>query len=152
LGIAGAFSSQGVQTLTPPQKISFCDLAMHSEKYDGHVVLTEAVAGNSFHAVVLFDPLCSEMRSEAGMSLSAQPKMAPQHKKDKLDIEYRKALDEDSSVRIIFVGTVESLSQSAYGPEGQRFQINIERLIAVHRISAAERDALGIGEGVQISK
>jgi len=142
--------AQGNLQEAKPEKIPFCDLAMRSEKYDGHLILTEAVASNSFHSILLFDPLCSETRGRGGMHLSAQPTFESPYKMDSpLDTQFRKVLGEEGSVRIIFVGVVESLSQAAYGPEGRLFEIHIRKLISVHPITPAERQALEIGTAVK---
>src|SRR4029077_17931515 len=62
---ASPLLAQQVQNGPPPEKVPFCELARNAEKYDGHVVLTEAVARESIHTTVLYDPLCSDSKTRS---------------------------------------------------------------------------------------
>lgn len=138
-----------IEERVTPEKVPFCTLALNSETHDGDLVLTEAVTYTSSHTSVLIDPLCVDKRREDGKLLSAQPTFIPTYKLDnELTRQYMKALAEDGSARIIFVGRVESKHQQ-YGPMGLAFQIDMQRLIAVHRITPAEREALGLPSGAR---
>lgn len=130
-----------------PEKVSFCELASNPSKYEGHVVITEGVVGNSFHSIDFFDPLCTNRRTQSGLSFSAQATFAPTYRQGgPLHRRFQRALDKDGSARLVVVGRFES-ARGVYGPGGHPFKLDLQSLIAVHKISEREREALGIGAG-----
>jgi hypothetical protein len=140
-----AFSQQG-QNAPPPEKVPFCELAANSEKYDGRVVLTEAVAHESIHTIVLYDPLCSDHKTRSGQSLSAQPTSFEPYKpgiETELVKQYANAVKEDGCVRVVLIGRVNS-SRGAYGPQMLLFEIAIRSFVSVYKIPEAERDTFGL--------
>jgi hypothetical protein len=145
-GVRHASPARKPSDLTNAKKVPFCTLALNPEKYDGDVVITEAVSHTFPHNAGLSDPLCYDQRTDDGRLLDAQP---TSDKPIELETEYMNALREDGNARIIFIGIVES-KKRAYGPMGLPFQIRIQKLIAVHRITPVEREALGIPEGMNI--
>src|SRR4029077_13083557 len=142
--------AQQVQNGPPPEKVPFCELARNAEKYDGHVVLTEAVARESIHTTVLYDPLCSDSKTRSGQSLSAQPTSFEPYKpgtETELDKQYAKAVKEDGCVRVVLIGRVDS-SRGAYGPQMLLFEIAIRSFVSVYRVPQTERDAFGLRKWV----
>src|ERR1700674_63423 len=135
---------QQPQNATFPERVPFCELAANSEKYDGHIVLTEGVARQSIHTNVFFDPLCSDRSTKSGQSLSAVPAFAEiEYLKSQSVLQYLEALKQDECVRVVLIGRVSSL-QGPYGPQGLLFKIEIGSLISVYKIPEAERDAFGL--------
>ena len=133
---------------TAPQRVSFCDLASNPKRYDGQLVVTEALVANSYRAMLLFDPLCSPPAS-AGASGYAQPAFPPPYKLGSgPDKQFRKALNHDGDVRILLVGVVES-SRDAYGLDSRPFQIDVRYFVSIFRVSPAESQVLAIGPGTE---
>ncbi len=141
---AATHPAQGDDKATAPQRASFCDLASNPKRYDGQLVVTEAVVANSYRAMVLFDPLCSPPASADGSGY-AQPAFPPPYKLGSgPDKQFRKALNHDGDVRILLVGVVES-SRDAYGLDSRPFQIDIRYFVSIFRVSPAESQVLAIG-------
>src|ERR1700674_3034013 len=138
--------AQQVQNSPPPEKIPFCELAANAEKYDGDVVLTEVVALESIHVIVLYDPLCSDRKTKSGQSLSAQPTSFEPYRpgnETELDKQFNEAMKQDGFARVVLIGRVDS-SRGAYGAQMLLFEIAIRSFVSVYRVPQAERDAFGL--------
>src|SRR5262249_30107587 len=78
-----------------PEPVTACELLQHPEKFDGRVIETRLVAGNSFHVVAMFDPDCNLNNSHR----SIQPTFFPPYNVDsKSDKAFRRAIDRHDAV------------------------------------------------------
>jgi hypothetical protein len=141
--IARPVMQKQTQNAPPPERVPFCELAANAARYDGHIVLTEVVARNSIHAVVMYDPLCEDRPAKPDRNLSAQPTSFEPYtpgSTTELEKQYQDLMRQDGYARVVLIGRIDS-SRGGYGVLYQPIAIAIRSFVSVYKIPEAERDA-----------
>ena len=113
------------------EPVSYCDLVQNPEKHDGQVVPTEAVWERTIHSSALADRSC--LRVGGRVALTA-PAFSKKLNHDRLGKKLGKIFAVRGIAVVDIIGVFHAQKGRDYGPENQRFQIEIQRLLDVRQI------------------
>ncbi len=122
--------------------LSACEMLEHPDLYDGRILVTRLVVGNSLHSIVLFAPECV-----AKAKASIQPTFLPPYQiGTRRDKRFRHLLDREGALFVTVEGRFVS-NGGPFGPMGRSFKMEIRALRKIDRLSSADRIRWNIGTG-----
>jgi|GEM_PF-1969118 len=121
--------------------VAFCELIRHPQRYDNHVVRTEAISAIGVESAVLYDPQCSTAETRVWVTHDSAWSLADK----KLQTAYNNLLYDENNGRIprghsgraraVLVGRFEASNKDGYGHLNQyRFQFVIMNLEKVEKV------------------
>ncbi len=113
------------------EPVPYCQLVQDPNKYDGQVVLTEAVWERLFHSGALADGSCLRVAGRAALTM---PAFSSELNHDKQWKILGKILTKRGVALVDVIGVFHNHKGQDYGPDGQRYQIEIRSLLAVTEI------------------
>jgi hypothetical protein len=116
--------------------IQFCELLQNPQKYDGHLVRTEAVWQRMIHSGALADRVCSRTSSELLLVLPSFSQDS--NYKSRLRKKLWKLLDKEGAARVRIVGIFRGPKDRPYAAEGQDFQLEIKCLLSAEPLESNE--------------
>src|SRR2546426_112928 len=124
---------------TPPrpgearaEPVPYCELVLNPEKYDGQTILTEAVWERLFHSGALADRSCPRVGGRAALTA---PAFSREVMHNGLGKTLGKILAKRGVAVVDLIGVFHSRKGENYGPDNQRYQIEIRSLLAVREIT-----------------
>jgi hypothetical protein len=130
--LAGNGGSEGSGSTTElvAEPVPYCELATHPAKYDGVLILTEATWSRGIHSWLLNDMRCPQAGERSISTLPSFPNDSPDTAKRR---ELTKRIDgKRGSARVDVIGVFRYRQDTGFaGPDGQRFQIEVSKLLDV---------------------
>jgi hypothetical protein len=123
------------------ETVKLCDLVKNPQKYDGHLVKTDADAVRLIHTTALRDSNCET--SEGGGSLEVLPAIDYDYEKDKLHKKLGEQFSKKGGVRVQVIGIFHDVN--GFYEEGQSFRLDIKCFLSVEPLNLTKKNANGKG-------
>lgn len=131
-----------VKSPSKSQRVAFCELISHPERYDGRIIRTEAISAIGVESAVVYDPQCSTGETRTWVTHDAAWAKADK----KLQTAYNNLLYDENNGRIprgrsgraraVLVGRFEASNKDGYGHLNQyRFQFVIMGIERVEKVA-----------------
>ena len=113
------------------EPVPYCELVTNPEKHDGQKVLTEAVWERTIHSSALADRSCPRVGDRAAL---AAPAFSPQVMRNKLGKILGEIMAKRGIAVVDLIGVFHARKGQDYGPDNDRYEIEIKSLLAVTEI------------------
>ena len=129
--------AQGCDEDPPAEPVAYCALVRDPGKYDGKLVLTEAVWESALHSGVLANRACPPERERSSLTLPSFPEGS--NFNSALRRRLWKIAGEGKAARVYLIGIFRANRGRDYGPDAQRFKIDIHCLLRVSQVEEPEK-------------
>jgi hypothetical protein len=129
----GAMAKQCEENL-PAEPVPYCTLVRNPGEYDGKLVLTEAIWESAIHSGVLASQACPPKKDLSTLTLPSFSKGS--NFNSVLRRRLWKILGEGRTARVDVIGIFRANRGRDYGPDAQRFKIDIHCLLRVSEFAA----------------